>query len=144
MLVYPDTSFLFSLYAQDAHTARAAALAAGLRTPFAFTALQRHELRNAFRLARFRGELSADEARILLHTIETDVRDGVLRETVVAWADVFTRAEALGAAHTAVLGTRAADILHVACAAAMGAHRFFSFDLRQRALATKAGLKVNA
>jgi len=33
MVAYADTSFLFSLYAQDANTARAAALAESLSTP---------------------------------------------------------------------------------------------------------------
>jgi predicted nucleic acid-binding protein len=51
-------------------------------------------------------------------------------------------AEELSAAHTETLGTRAADILHVATAAALGATLFLSFDTRQKALAAAAGLRV--
>lgn len=142
MVIYADTSFLFSLYAQDANTVRAAALAARLDSALVFTALQRHELRNAFRLAVFRRDMSPDQCRVLLDTVETDTKTGVLAEAQVSWADVHERAEALSSAHTARLGTRAADVLHVAAAAALDARVFLTFDLRQAALAGRAGLKI--
>jgi hypothetical protein len=40
------------------------------------------------------------------------------------------------------LGVRSLDILHVAIAMSLGARTFLSFDDRQRALATRAGLTV--
>ncbi len=58
------------------------------------------------------------------------------------WTEALRRAEALSAAHTEQLGTRAADILHVAAALITGAEGFLSFDKRQRALASAAGLAV--
>lgn len=142
MVVYADTSFLFSLYAQDANTAKAAALAARLGSALVLTALQRHELRNAFRLAVFRGDMTPAQCRTLLETVEADTRAGVLVATPVSWAEVHERAEALSSAHTSRLGTRAADVLHVAAAAALGAEEFLTFDLRQRALAARAGMKA--
>ena len=63
-------------------------------------------------------------------------------ETPVAWAEVYAEAEALSAAHTEALGTRAVDVLHVASAAALGAKDFYTCDARQKALAVKAGMKV--
>ena len=51
MVVYADTSFLFSLYAQDANTVQAARIGGSLNAPLVLTPLQRYELRNAFRLA---------------------------------------------------------------------------------------------
>lgn len=142
MVVYADTSFLFSLYAQDANTPRATKLAGTLHGALIATPLQRFELRNALRLSVFRGDIAADESRRLLDLIEADIKTGALVETPVAWAEVYAEAEALSAAHTGKTGTRGMDVLHVASAAALGARVFFTFDTRQRALAAKAGMNV--
>ena len=142
MVAYADASFLFSLYAQDANTAQAAQIGQMLGPPLTFTPLQRHELRNAFRQAVFRGDMTAEQCRTLLETVEADTKTGALVETPVAWAEVYAEAEALSAAHTEELGTRALDVLHVAAAAALGVKDFYTFDTRQKALAVKAGMKV--
>lgn len=142
MVVYADTSFLFSLYAQDANTVQAGKAAGAVAAPFVLTPLQRHELRNALRLSVFRGAITVDECQALLKTIETDTKTGTLLETPVAWVEVYAEAEALSAAHTRTLGVRASDVLHVAAAAALGAKEFYTFDARQKALAVKAGMKV--
>lgn len=142
MVVYADTSFLFSLYAQDANTARAAECSNHLRGVLAIAPLQRFELRNALRLAVFRGYMAEDEGQRLLALLDTDIRSGALVETPVSWAEVFAEAEALSAAHTAKLGIRASDVLHVAAASALGAKEFYTFDTRQKALAVKAGMKI--
>jgi predicted nucleic acid-binding protein len=142
MVAYADTSFLFSLYVQDANAVQAARIGGRLDAPLALTPLQRYELRNAFRLAVFRGAIAAEECRGLLDMVEADIKTGALVETPVAWAEVYAEAEALSAAHTKRLGTRAFDVLHVAAAAALGAKDFYTFDARQKALAAKAGMKV--
>jgi hypothetical protein len=126
MVVYADTSFLFSLYAQDANTARAAELAEALNGALIVTPLQRFELRNALRL----------------YLVEADIKTGALVETPVSWVEVYAEAEALSAAHTGKAGTRALDVLQVATAAAIGAKHFYTFDARQKTLAAKAGMKV--
>jgi hypothetical protein len=95
VVAYADTSFLFSLYAQGAHTSRAGAMAGALKDPLAFTPLHRHELRNALRLAVFRGDMTAMQCRAVLANLETDVRSGVLVEVPVAWAEVFAHKERL-------------------------------------------------
>ena len=143
MVVYADTSFLFSLYAQDSNTLRAARIADALKVSLVLTPLQRYELCNAFRLAVFRGDVTVEECQNLLNTVEADTQAGVLVETPVAWAEVYAEAEALSAAHTETIGARALDILHVAAAAALGAKEFYTFDARQKAQAVKAGMKVN-
>lgn len=142
MVAYADTSFLFSLYAQDANTAQAAQIGETSRAPLIFTPLQRHELRNAFRLAVFRNDITAEQCKVLLETVEADTKAGALAETPVAWAEVYAEADALSAAHTEEIGTRALDVLHVASAAALGVGVFYTFDARQKALALKAGMKV--
>ena len=142
MVAYADTSFLFSLYGHDANSAQALPIGDALEEPFAFTPLHRHEVRNAFRLAVFRKAMTVERCQAVLAEIEADIKTGALVETPVAWAEVYAEAEALSAAHTERLGTRAFDVLHVAAAAALGAKAFYTFDARQKALARKAGMKV--
>ena len=142
MVAYADTSFLVSLYGRDANSAPAQELAANLAAPLAFTPFLRHEARNAIRLAFFRKEITAHECEAVIAALEADTKTGALIETPVAWAEVYAEAEALSAAHTGKLGTRASDVLHVAAAAALGAKDFYTFDTRQKALAVKAGMKV--
>jgi len=142
MLAYADTSFLLSLYGQDANSAAAQAVAATIKSPLTFTPLLRHEARNAIRLALFRKDITPAEVSTVLDAIEADTQTGALVETPVAWAEVYAEAEALSAAHTERLGTRALDVLHVASAAALGVKEFFTFDARQKALAVKVGMKV--
>lgn len=142
MVAYADTSFLYSLYGHDANSAEARTMGNALKVPLAFTPLQRHELRNAFRLAVFRKAMTEERCEAVLAAIEADTKTGVLVETPVSWAEVYSQAEALSAAHSKTLGTRGFDVLHVAAAIALGTKNFLTFDARQKSLAVKAGLKV--
>ena len=121
---------------------RAAELAAAFNRALILTPFQRFELRNALRLSVFRGDIAEGECQRLLDQLEADTQTGVLVETPVSWVKGYAEAEALSAAHTGKAGTRALDVLHVAAAAALGAKTFYTFDARQKALATKAGMKV--
>lgn len=140
--VYADTSFLVSLYVQDANTARAVAAVESGTTPLVFTPLIQHELRNALRLCVFRRQITAAQRESALHNMEADIEAGVLHLAPVDWPKVFTHAERVGRTHSETLGTRGMDILHVACALALRAKRFGTFDDRQRQLAERAGLNV--
>lgn len=142
MVAYADTSFLVSLYGQDANSAAACRIARGCRSALPLTSLQAHETRNAFRLAVFRKVITEAECRHVLHAFEDDLRTGVLEARPVIWTDLFDEAERLSVAYTPTLGVRAADILHVAAARIMNATAFLTFDERQRALALKARLRV--
>ena len=140
--VYADTSFLVSLYVQDANTARAVVAVEAGATPLVFTPLIRHELRNALRLCVFRRQITAAQRESALHDIEADAEAGVLHITPVDWPKAFVHAEKLGRSHSEVLGTRGTGVLHVACALALRAKRFATFDERQGQLAELAGLDV--
>ena len=140
--IYADTSFLVSLYVQDANTARAVAAVEAGATPLVFTPLIRHELRNALRLCVFRRQISSAQRESALHDIDADVESGVLHSTPVDWPKAFTHAERLGRSHSEALGTRGMDVLHVACALALRVKRFATVDERQRQLAELAGLDV--
>jgi hypothetical protein len=142
VVAYADTSFLFSLYAQDANTVQAARAAEGDGVTFLLTEFQRYELRNALRLSVFRGHLSDTACQQLLQQVADDLDQGTFLAAPLVWGQVFAEAETLSAGHTGALGTRAFDIIHVAAAVTLGAKAFYTFDVRQTALAKKAGLKV--
>ena len=143
MVAYVDTSFLISLYVQDSNSAQAQRIAISLGDSIAVTQLQRHEARNALRLAVFRGEITRGEGEALIASIDADVQSGVLCNTVLPWADVFEQAELLSSRHTFSLGTRAMDVLHVAAAVVLEVQTFYTFDARQQRLAREVGMQVN-
>lgn len=142
MVVCADTSFLFSLYGNDSHSAGARRIAGEIRAPLVVGPLHRLELRNAFRLAVFRKEITLAQCRAVLANIESDLASGVLAEVTPVWSEILDIAESLSSVHADSLGTRAMDTIHVAMAIAVGASGFYTYDARQALLAKKAGLKV--
>jgi predicted nucleic acid-binding protein len=138
-----DTSFLYSTYAVDVHTARAATLINHLREPLTVSVLNIFELENAVRFAGYRRAISPDQARLVLSTFESDCREGRIATVSVDLSAVLTEARHLSAFHTLHGGHRSFDILLVAAALHLKAHQFLSFDLNQRRLAQAEGLKLN-
>jgi predicted nucleic acid-binding protein len=142
VVVYADASLVVSLYIREAHSEAAVAALSRLDSALRFTSLLRHEVFNALRLAAFRGDITLDTCRDLIADIEADQRRGLLLATPLPWDLLFDEAERLSAGHTAALGLRSLDLLHVAAARLLGAELFLTFDRRQRKLAEKAGLKT--
>ena len=141
-MMYADTSFLASLYLNDANTSRAVDTAQGAAAPYGLTPFTRLELANAVRLATFRKMITPAQEREVFRDIEKDRGAGFLADTPVAWSEILDQAETLSAKHTAKTGIRTLDLLHVAAAIVLGAESFLTFDDRQRTLAKRAGLKV--
>jgi hypothetical protein len=100
------------------------------------------EVVNAFGLRVFRKEVSPAQARGSLTDFETDLRDGSLQLRGLS-DQIFERARQLSQQTTAKLGTRTADLLHVAAALELGADYLYSFDRLQRKLAQSVRLKLN-
>ena len=144
MSAYADSGFLCSLYAPDAHTARAAARMARQALPLPFVWLHQLELRNALRLRVFRREITRPQRDAALNLLLADLAGGVLAAAAPAHVPMMTEAERLSALHSETLGTRSLDILHVASALVLGTTDFLTCDQRQAALAKAAGLKVPA
>jgi predicted nucleic acid-binding protein len=142
MTAYPDTGFLCSLYAPDAHTARAIAALKRRSLPLAIIWLHQLELRNALRLRVFRGEIDSAQCEASLRLLMTDLAAGMLAVAAPPLQDLTNEAERLSAQHAANLGTRTLDTLHVAAALVLGAGQMLTFDARQTMLARAAGLKV--
>jgi predicted nucleic acid-binding protein len=106
------------------------------------TTLGELEVVNAFGLRVFRKEVSAVQAQESLADFEKDLRDGVLQLRRLE-ESFFERAQQLSRQTTAKLGTRTADLLHVAAALQLGADYLYSFDQQQRTLAHAVRLKLN-
>ena len=138
MTVYPDTSFLLSLYIPDRHSQRAQRLLAG-GLKVVLTALHRAEWTHAVALHVERRQMTADQALRITTSFEQHRRAGLWHATLLpeaafeAWADLAQRQPP--AARNLGL-----DSLHVACALELGAERFWTFDPRQAALARAVGL----
>ena len=139
---YADSSFLVSCYVVDANTAQAKAFLTRLNTPLLFTALHALEVRNALKLGVFRGLFPGAAAAGAWANLESDLRGGRLVRVKVKWPVALRLAALFSERHSATVGTRSLDILHVAVARSLRVGEFVSFDTRQRALAVAIGLKV--
>ena len=138
----PDTSFLFSLYGNDAHTGRAREWVRSQSAPIALSALSRYEFGNAVRFAAFRKAITADDAARSLENFAADLKSGYLQVAPCDLAVVVAQAMRLSEAHTLNSGHRSFDILHIATAKVLRAAPFLSFDQNQRKLATAERLEV--
>ena len=72
----------------------------------------------------------------------SDFATGRIRQAEILWRAALNRAAELSLTHTAKLGTRSLDVLHVACALELKARYFLTFDERQKNLSSAVGLKI--
>ena len=140
MKTYADTSFLFSLYATDANSARADVWRQANPAPLPFTAFHRLELRNALSLALFQQRLTQQEMQAAWQEVENDCAAGLLIARGGLWHHVLVEAQTYALNHTPTIGCRTLDILHVAAAKLIGTTEFCTFDTRQATLAGQIGL----
>lgn len=142
MVTCCDTSFLFSVYGNDCHSATAHGWLRQNRAVVTLSPLNAFEFANAIRFAEFRKVLSRGAATILLAQLEKDLADGRLRIGICNLLEISAEANRLSATYTIREGHRSFDILHVAAARHMGATKFLSFDENQRKLAYAEKLDV--
>jgi predicted nucleic acid-binding protein len=140
--VYADPSFIVSLYSPDANSAAAANSMHAASADRFLTTFGELEVVNAMGLRVFRKEVSAAQAQSSLIEFENDLRDGVFHLRPLTDA-ILARAQQLSRQTTAKLGTRTADLLHVAAALELAVDCLYSFDLQQRKLAQTLRLKLN-
>ena len=137
-----DTSFLFSLFGSDSHTATAQSWARQTTQPIAVTTLNRYEFTNAIRFAAFRKVISQADATASLAAFEADLKQGLLQSAPCDLGAVVTEAGRLSELHTTTGGHRSFDILHVATARVLKATMMLTFDLHQRKLASAVSVPV--
>jgi len=80
-----------------------------------------------------------DRRQAALMKLAAHIERGVFRTAEMS-ATVYETARSLARRHTAKLGVRTLDILHVAMALELGAPSFYTFDRRQSRLAQAEGL----
>lgn len=142
MNAYADTGFVVTLYKGESTSARAAALMARQMASVRLSQLGELEFRNALHLAVFRGELTSADAALKKRLFLEDVANGIFTVTPVPASELFAKSFKLADRHSARLGTRSLDLMHVAAALLLKAETFLSFDERQRKAAKAEGLKV--
>jgi predicted nucleic acid-binding protein len=144
MACYADSSFLVSCYVADANAAQARDYLSRTGAPLIFTSLHELEVGNAFELGVFRGHFTTTEARAAAKNLAGDLRAARLVKTNLNWPAAFRLAARLSEQHSATVGTRSLDILHIAAARLLRATAFVSFDSRQRTLAGAVGLPIES
>jgi predicted nucleic acid-binding protein len=142
MNAYADTGFLVALYKAETSSARAAALMAKQTTSVRLSQLGELEFHNALHLAVFRGELTAGDAALKKCLFLEDLANGIFTILPVPASGLFAKSIELADRHSASLGTRSLDLIHVAAALLLKAETFLSFDERQRKAAKAERLKV--
>ena len=148
MSVFADTSFLCALYRVQDNSPEAYKLAGALKEPITVSSLVLFEFRQSVRLQAFRfssdrtqGYPQRDAARVL-EAVQANLEAGAVVVAPADWPEVHSLAEELSSRHTAAMGIRSMDMLHVATALHLGAKQFLTFDGKQAALAKISGLKV--
>jgi predicted nucleic acid-binding protein len=140
--VYADPSFIVSLYSPDVNSVAAALTMQASFAERFVTTFGELEVVNAMGLRIFRKEVAPVQAKASLHEFEKDLRDGVFQLRGLA-DSILQRAHALSRQTTAKLGTRTADLLHVAAALELGVDCLYTFYHHQRRLAQALRLKLN-
>ncbi len=142
--VYLDSSALRHLYVHGSRSAAMSAWRFRQADALPLTRFGRAEIFNSILGAAFRGDLSDELAQRSLAAFEADFISGGLRLVDLPWRTALDRTTDVSRSHTAKLGTRTLDVLHVASALELGARVFVTYDARQAALAKAVGLKALA
>jgi len=138
--IYPDTSFLVSLYLNDNHSREARTRIASAPALW-FTPLHAAEWEHVIGQHLFRGELSLSEAQRVSAKLE-EHRSAGRWQAVPIPEDALEVCSELAREYGPKLWMRTLDTLHVACALELRAERFWTFDERQAKLAKAQGMKT--
>lgn len=142
MSTYADTGFVVTLYKTESTTVRAAALMAKQKQSVRMSQFGEIEFINALHLAVFRKEVTPQEAALKRRWFQEDIANGIFTISPVPAALLFTKTAELADRHSARIGTRSLDLMHVAAAIILETDTFLSFDERQRKVAKAEGLKI--
>jgi predicted nucleic acid-binding protein len=154
MRVYADSSFLLRLVTGESGAQEAGAEYRRLGRPaLLYLPLHALEVENGIRQRAFHERRvlpSGQRVRIkrerdaALSRLAGFVKRGAFKEVALDMDAAMDRARRLATAHTDRLGTRAIDLLHVACALLLESELFLTFDQRQSGLAEAEGLRASS
>lgn len=151
---YADSSFVVRLVVRDGDSAGAVAEYRRLDYPILFfLPLHRLEVHNAILQRAFHQRRSvssgqrqhvARERDAALSRLDHFVSRRAMLDVDLDMEEAIIRAGQLSTAYTERLGTRAIDLLHIACALMLKADFFLTADQRQAQLARAEGIKVTS
>lgn len=152
MKPYLDTNFLLRVYLpfEDSHRAlvQLGALPRHARL-CPLTWLHLVEFSNALQLLVFQSRagskprMTPETAAVALHDFESDAQPGaIFTPARLTTEELERQTRRLSDRHTARLGCRTYDILHVASALLLKCDSFWSFDAKANTLAKTEGLAV--
>ena len=139
---YADTGVMVKGYVLESDSETAVSILDSLGEHLLYSHLHSIEIPNAIRLKRFREEITKAQESAATCAFLSDIESNVLTPCEYDLGEVFLLAERLSAKHSAILGSRSLDLLHVAAAIEAGATHFASLDVRQRKVAALNGLKI--
>jgi predicted nucleic acid-binding protein len=140
--IYVDPSALLKLYLKEPESRAMTAWRAKVGDPLVVTHHGRVELTNGVGLAMYRGIIATETRDAALAALDDDFAQGRYKQADLLWRATLKRADELSRQHTASLGCRSLDVLHVASAIELELTHFVTFDVRQKQLARAAGLKL--
>lgn len=140
-MVYVDTSVIVKLYIREKFSRKSSDWLKKNNEAIPLTSLHELELTNAIKLKQFRTEITPDETRLIMSRFEEHETGGIYYRPPLDWGAIFSHAIELSIKHSANIGSRSLDILHIASALSIEADRFLTLDERQTRLADLAGLK---
>ena len=138
-MIYLDTSYLTKLYIDEPGAAEVVAWAEGCGD-FVCAAHGRIELTAAFKRKQREDSLSGAQIDRLIRTHAQDVAQGLIRWLAIETDLIETTCDKLAALPPAIF-LRAADALHLACAAENGCKEIYSHDRHLLAAAPHFGLR---
>jgi predicted nucleic acid-binding protein len=141
-MIYADSGIVTKWYLPEADSEAAVALRDRYSPPAILTSLHRLELANAWRLKMFRQELSEAAFQMARASLLDDIHAGLWYCPAEPLVEAYSRAEALALAHSAEIGTRSLDMLHVAMAEVLECSHFLTGDQRQARLARAVKLPL--
>jgi len=146
MMVYCDTSFLFSLLNEDDVNHGAARTRAGRLAGEDFVICEIHllEVRAAIRAATHRGvdALPAAIARRIINRFDRAVTGKVFLKKPLDMVESVAMARSLGETHGWAERHTTFDLWHLAAAWSLSAGAFLTFDQRQEKIARILGMKA--
>ena len=141
MNLYWDTSFLLSLYSDDANSLAATRYARRRKGDVVVTPLSELEFVTGLQTRLFRREISETAAVEIEKAFFADRTGGVYKVQLLS-TGVFEEALQLARKYSSLYGARSLDLLHIASALHARCEVLCTFDGRQGKLAKAAGLRV--
>ncbi len=143
MTNYVDSSFLFSLFSDDKHSAKASRwMSRNGRWPLLVTRLAVFEFENSLRTAVIAHTITAGERLEAIQRFRRAQHEGFFLRRDIPVSQWFPQAHRVSEFSAVSRGFGALDVLHVSAALYLRADGFLSFDEPQKFLARSEGFTV--